>query len=135
MSDAVSRCGSLRHPPLQRRPLLRTGGTLLPALDSNRACGARCQRYRLTAKSIQRLDGAKGAVRAGVGGLSPRLCAWHVFSARAWDWEAHSAPLGLFVRGHMLMMQPAFAVVFWCGPERQQSGLAVLEEGHRAMRK
>ena len=39
------------------------------------------------------------------------------------------------LRGHMLMMQPAFAVVFWCEPERQQSGLAVLEEGHRAMRR
>ena len=64
-----------------------------------------------------------------------RRGAWHVFSARAWDWEAHSAPLGLFVRGHMLMMQPAFAAVFWCEPERQQSGLAVLEEGHRAMRR
>ena len=37
--------------------------------------------------------------------------------------------------GLLLMMQPAFAVVFWCGPERQQSGLAVLEEGHRAMRR
>ena len=40
-----------------------------------------------------------------------------------------------FVAGHMLMMQPAFAVVFWCEPERQQSGLAVLEEGHLAMRR
>ena len=39
------------------------------------------------------------------------------------------------LRGHMLMMQPAFAVVFWCEPERQQSGLAVLEEGHLAMRR
>ena len=95
----------------------------------------RLERYRLTAQSIQRLDRAKGAVRAGVGGLARNWCAGHVFSARAWDWEAHSAPLGLFVRGHMLMMQPAFAVVFWCGPERQQSGLAVLEEVHLAMRR
>ena len=39
------------------------------------------------------------------------------------------------LRGHRLMMQPAFSVVFWCEPERQQSGLAVLEEGHRAMRR
>ena len=39
------------------------------------------------------------------------------------------------LRGHMLMMQPAFAVVFLCEPERQQSGLAVLEEGHLAMRR
>ena len=40
------------------------------------------------------------------------------------------------LRGRLLvMMQHAFSVVFWCGPERQQSGLAVLEEGHRAMRR
>ena len=39
------------------------------------------------------------------------------------------------LRGHMLMTQPAFAVVFWCEPERQQSGLAALEEGHLAMRR
>ena len=62
----------LRNGPFESSPLLRASCPLLPALDGNRACGARCQRYRLTAKSIQRLGRAKGAVGAGVGAVTEK---------------------------------------------------------------
>ena len=119
--------------PLDPLRLSQRCQPLLAALDGDSARAA-LQAHRLAAIAVQQQMHVAALGCFAVVGLA-RSLGGRVCATGAWDWEAHSAPLGLFVRGHRLMMQPAFAVVFWCGPERQQSGLAVLEEGHLAMRR